>query len=457
MKKRILLVEPEYKNKYPPLGLMKISTYHKARGDHVCFVKGCISDVRSEKWDRVYVSTLFTFYWHMTVRTIKYYTKGVPSPQDVFVGGVMATLLADDIERETQAKVVKGLVDRRGLLDKGDRHIVDRLVPDYSILDEIEYKYPLGDAYLGYATKGCPNRCAFCAVSKIEPVFVDYLPIRKQVSGIKKLYGPKQDLVLLDNNVLASNELDRIVGEVIDLGFAKGAKLGARQRILDFNQGIDARLLTRKKMASLAKTAIRPMRIAFDHIAMQDRYIECVKMANEFCIPNLSNYVLYNYTDTPKDFYERLRINVELNQELGTKIFSFPMKYIPLNAKNRRYVGKHWTRKLLRGVQCILLATRGKVGANLEFFKAAFGQSPEEFIKIAMMPEHYIIYRERHKYNGAYDWNRLYDVLGPNQRTEFFEIVGTNSVRRSDIVRAPSGRLKRILRHYTEASSQGPS
>lgn len=59
--RRILLVEPKYKNKYPPLGLMKISTYHKQKGDEVTFVKGCNKELKNKKWDRIYITTLFYF------------------------------------------------------------------------------------------------------------------------------------------------------------------------------------------------------------------------------------------------------------------------------------------------------------------------------------------------------------------------------------------------------------
>jgi hypothetical protein len=100
-------------------------------------------------------------------------------------------------------------------------------------------------------------------------------------------------------------------------------------------------------------------------------------LASQCGIQHLSNYVLYNYTDTPEDFYQRLKLNIQLNNELGTRIYSFPMKYIPLGAKDRSYIGTHWNRQYIRGVQCILLATHGMVSPNAVFFRAAFGNSQE--------------------------------------------------------------------------------
>jgi hypothetical protein len=311
--------------------------------------------------------------------------------ENVIVGCVIATFLGDDIRKEADVTVVPGLLDRPGILDKGNPIVVDELIPDYQILESIDYTYGVQDACIAYATRGCTNRCKFCAVHKIEPRFRHYLPMQRQVKGIEDVYGAKQDLVLLDNNVLASRFFKRIIRDICALGFERGAKLRGRMRCVDFNQGVDARELSEKKMALLAETAIRPLRIAFDHISIKDCYESGIRLAAKYGLLDLSNYVLYNYTDTPADFYERLRINCALNKELGTKIYSFPMKYIPLTSKDRRYVGKNWNRKLIRGVQCILLATRGMVSPRMEFFRAAFGESPERFLEIAWMPEEYII------------------------------------------------------------------
>ncbi|MFA4835140.1 MAG: cobalamin-binding domain-containing protein [Dehalococcoidia bacterium] len=392
------------------------------------------------------------------MKTIRYYIESVASPRDVFVGGILATLLGDELEEATGVHVVGGLLDRPGMLDPGDRLRIDELMPDYDILNEVEYKYGLQDSYFGYATRGCPNRCEFCAVRKIEPNFVHYLPMKKQMMGIDEVYGPKCHLTLMDNNVLASDDFERIVNDILDLGFHKGATFGPtrKQRTVDFNQGVDARYLTRGKMALLAKLAIKPLRIAFDHIEMKDMYVSKIQLAREHGFKYLSNYVLYNYLDTPDDFYERLRINVALNESLGTQIYSFPMKFIPLDAKDRFYVGKHWNRKLLRGVQCILLATKGLVGLHQDFFDAAFGSSPEEFIRIVLMPEEYIIYRRRHSLNGALDWQLTYDKLTKRERSSFLSIVSDNRVREQDISRVSSTKIRNLLSHYIETPRQSP-
>ena len=44
MKRKVLLIEPNYKNKFPPIALMKLSTYFKLRGDDVVFFKGDLKD-----------------------------------------------------------------------------------------------------------------------------------------------------------------------------------------------------------------------------------------------------------------------------------------------------------------------------------------------------------------------------------------------------------------------------
>ena len=111
---------------------------------------------------------------------------------------------------------------------------------------------------------------------------------------------------------------------------------------------------------------IRPLRIAFDHYAQRDVYIEAVTKAAKCGIMELSNYLLYNFEDEPSELYYRMKINVDLCEKLGVTIYSFPMKYHPISDpayfKNRDYLGKHWNRKFIRAVQAVLNSTKGKIG-----------------------------------------------------------------------------------------------
>ena len=98
LSREILLIEPGYPNKYPPLGLMKLAAYHGSfgRGDHVTLIKGEDQEVLNQAWDRVYVTTLFTFEWKRTASAIDFAIRAAgDQPERVFVGGIAVSLMHD--------------------------------------------------------------------------------------------------------------------------------------------------------------------------------------------------------------------------------------------------------------------------------------------------------------------------------------------------------------------------
>lgn len=468
MCKRILLVEPAYRTKYPPLGLMKISTYHKMKGDEVVFVKGCNKNVQYEYWDRVYISTLFTWTWKETVRTIDFYRATLFNfAGRCFVGGILASLMPDELFNITGIQPVEGLLNDPKKIEQDDNINIDELPPDYEILGQVEndnFRYVYTDAYIGYTTRGCVRRCEFCAVNIFEPEFIPYVDIKGTVQDVDRISGEKQNLILMDNNVLASPKFNQIIDDIKSLGFVKRATFGItkKKRIVDFNQGLDARFLTEEKMERLSEIPLEPMRIGFDLIEYKDVYIRAVRLANKYGQKDMSNYILYNYKDTPEDFYERLRINIDLNEEFKnnggarTIIYSFPMRYIPLNAKKRDVdTGNgNWNKRYLRATRVILNVIKGPVMPGREFFFQAFGRDVEEFKAIISMPDEFIRNRlvSNWKKIGALEerWmpyvkecmntfrelsneekNLLIQVLGPNDK----EVIkdGYNRIVNSNI------------------------
>lgn len=550
MNRKVLLIEPNYKNKYPPMGLMKIATYYRQHGDDVRFYKGDMKllavelicedlinhleilypdtfwkdyypilfdfiklgkysildaneifsdeDIReavkeyrnkyrnkeyftNPKFDKVGITTLFTFGWKITIETINFAKQLCKNINDVMVGGIMSSMLPDEVYKATGIHPHVGLLNQPGDIDEGDPTIIDELPLDYSILEEIDYKYPANNAYFAYMTRGCINKCKFCAVPKLEPVYCDFISLKKRMDVTDERFGKQKDLLLLDNNVLASKSYNRIIDEIKECGFQKGAtytapneyeimiknlqdsfndraytrkavkiykdimerlddetvkkefyikleqhhclymytatkenildldeyvrplynethkKPSQRKRIVDFNQGIDSRLITDENMKKLSEINISPLRIAFDHWSLRKIYERSIRIAVNNGIKSLSNYLLYNFEDKPEELYYRLKMNVDLCEELDASIYSFPMKYHPINDKeffsNRDYIGKHWNRKFIRAVQAVLNSTKGKIGKGKEFFEEAFGRDVDEFYKILWMPETFIIYR----------------------------------------------------------------
>lgn len=507
---RILLVEPNYKNKYPPMGLMKISTYHKMLGDEVRFVKGFDPEVNKEVWDRIYVTTLFTFDFEVDVQTINHYKLLVNDINDLYVGGIMASLMPDRIVAATgieRSHILTGLFTDTSVVGDNNDINVDELPLDYDILEQIDYKYPAGDNYFAYTTRGCPNHCSFCAVPILEPNFHVTNNIIDQIRTIDEKYGPKQHLLLLDNNVLNTADLKGLVDDLCTAGFSRGAKyvdpgaynivmmrykngdradfldkkmaaylesfkkrikstemletflqivIGAedaedyaqymldheeelspiiekyrskakKARYLDFNQGVDGRKINDENMEQLARLAIHPLRIAFDDIKLKDVYCKAVRTAHRHGIKEISNYILFNYKDEPKDLYERLRVNIELNEELGIQIFSFPMKYSPISETDRTYIGVNWCKKSVRAISAILQVTKGVVAAGSSFFYKAFGNNLEEYYELLAMPRELIMFRSYFEENGTTaKWQTLYRKLDDEQKKRLMDLVSLN-------------------------------
>lgn len=432
--KNVLLIEPGYRNKYPPLGLMKLSSYHRNRGDNVKFIKGEDKKVLSETWDRVYVTTLFSFEWKRTANTIDFAIIAAGyQPERVFVGGIAASLMYDSFIEQPQwagVRFIAGLLDQSPAqslqlsIEDGDFGVediygtpIEERVPDYSILDQIEYLYPVRDAYFGYASRGCVRKCKFCGVPKLEGAQREMPPLSNLVDGVSKLYGEKKDLVLMDNNVTASSRYSEVIAEIRDLGFARGAKLLRNKkrikRRVDFNQGVDARILAKSPvyLKEMATICIDPLRIAFDNLGFRKVYDTSVRMAANNGLTSLSNYMLYNFMDTPADLYIRMRINICLNEELGIRIWSFPMRYQPVTLKNRSHIGKNWNSYYLRNFQLMLQATHGVVSGNPSFFDHAYGESLESFLELLSYPHGMIFHRNYYEFGQGASVRDEYEAL----------------------------------------------
>ena len=442
--------------------------------------------------------------------------------------------MPEEIERETGITPITGILNRPGMIDPDNPDIIDELPPDYSILEEIDYTYPSHDAYFAYTTRGCIRHCGFCAVPALEPHYRDFISIASQIRYIDGHFGQRKDLLLMDNNVLASPRFNDIIDEIKACGFAKGAsylppneyeiavknlregfstrayirkiiglydmtaermtdreagefylyreKHGLlcpesaqaeqiidadeyfrpvyakyfrpvkRSRYVDFNQGIDARLINDSNMAKLAEINIRPLRIAFDHIEQAEIYIQAVKTAARHGINDLSNYLLYNFMDKPEDLYQRMRICVDLCEELDVKIYSFPMKYHPVRDpayfRSRDYIGIHWNRKFIRAVQAVMNSTKGKIGRGVRFFEAAFGRDIEEFHDILYMPETFIIYREKYKHTLAEEWRTKFHALSDDRLRETKNIIESNIFTPEILENASCSEVRDVLSYY---------
>lgn len=327
---RILLVEPNYKNKYPPIGLMKISTYYKNKGDYVQFHKGLLPVAEVKTYDRVFITTLFTFDFDMCIETIRYYI-AVVGCDKVFIGGIAATIMPEHFEAAIPGvQVLTGQLVSSNLLGYQDNVNIDVLELDYDILWDIPYTYPAADSYFIYTSRGCPRKCPFCAVKSLEPVFYECENVREQIQRVDTRFGIKKNLLIMDNNALYAPHLPETIHTLLNLGFGtdnntikKCNELPFMLHSLSYRRQIGKsyiHLLERIKRLFLE---IKFSRISNADITMLRPVVQTIQDGrDEDFLGYLSDHQAYLEKFFERYHYHTIKRYVDFNQGLDARLFT---------------------------------------------------------------------------------------------------------------------------------------
>lgn len=311
-KMRILLVEPDFplavKSKnhshFLPVGLLKIGSYHKERGDKVELVRGLKRC--GFRPDRILITSLFTYWSQYVHEAAEFYHKAYPSAQ-IEIGGIYASLMPNDCKKRSPfARVRRGLY-RRGAAEKLD--------VDYSLLPEdLDYQ-------IIHTSRGCTRRCTFCGTWRIEPEFTSVesvLPLIK-----------KRKLVFYDNNLLANPHIDKILKELREYRTEKGHTLRCESQ-----SGFDLDLLTEERAQLLKEAHFVSPRIAWD-----GRYKSWAKVKRAIGLLEEAGYkrkeiyifMIYNFDLS----YKEMKRKLEACRRWGVRVID--CRYRPLNRTEDNY------------------------------------------------------------------------------------------------------------------------
>ena len=231
---------------FPNLALMKLSRFHKLSGDLVSWYDPF------ERYDKVYMSKVFTF--------SKEY---------------MYFVHADEVDKGgTGYDIHKTLPD-----------FIDWLQPDYSIYPKVD-----GKTAYGFLTRGCPNKCKWCIVPEKEGKQHPYMDVDEiAIEG-------RTNLILMDNNILAS-----------DYGLEQIEKIIKGRYRVDFNQALDARLVTNDVAILLAKVRwLNQIRFGCDTPAQIQQCENAMSMIDKHRGKSAS-YLMYTMiSNDMKEAYKRL-------------------------------------------------------------------------------------------------------------------------------------------------------
>lgn len=263
---------------FPSLPLMKISAFHKAKGDNVEFV------MPIKHYDRVYISKVFGDEYTV-FNDICFQAK------EIIYGGTGFAI-----------KVVDGKEVYEKTRDIDLPKEIEHIYPDYSLYP----KLTKNTAY-GFLTRGCPNDCSFCIVSKKEG--------RRsvKVADLSEFWRGQKHIKLLDANLLACKDCKELLQQLI---YSRSS--------VDFTQGLDARFITEPIADMLNEIKTDRVHFAFDFMKYEKQIIKGLEVYKAICKPTDSKaivYMLTNYdTSVSEDLY-RLKKIVELGYLPDVRIY----------------------------------------------------------------------------------------------------------------------------------------
>lgn len=286
---------------FPNIPLMKISAWHKSQGDHVEWYNPMFSG----HMDKVYMSKVFSF------------TEDYPWVID-----------ADEIEKGGTGYCIS-LVDGKEVFDKAKHknlpYEIEHIYPDYSIYPELTgYGKPLKEqtAY-GFLSRGCPRGCDFCHVKDKEG------RCATKVADLSEFWNGQKNIVLCDPNILAVKEWKDLLQQLINSG--------AR---VDFNQGLDIRLMTDEKARMLSQIKIDKIHFAWDRYEdkdiVQPRFLTFRKQST-VNNHNLQVYVLcgdHKKELIPEDIY---RVQWLKDNGYAPYVMLYDKEHLPKGCDLRRF------------------------------------------------------------------------------------------------------------------------